>query len=281
MNLAKKKRKKSNSKKKKFNIKKVFKVKKSTKKRIIAFVSLFVFLASAVGGTLATALTVGSKTSYNFADDVEVAKGIDVSEHNGRIDWEKAKDEIDFAFIRAGYSGYSNGQLVADAQARRNLKKANKNEIPVGVYFYSQAITVEEAIKEAEFTLRLVRHYDIGLPIVIDVEYAYEKDGKIGGRLYDAKLKRKEATAIINAFCSTVEKAGYQSACYASTNFYNVKIDTKNLNKSIHIWVADYNKNLTYRGEYEIWQYTNRGKCSGVNSKYVDWNNWYNKKVGI
>lgn len=252
-------------------------LKQQTKIKITAIVAFAIFVVSLLGGMLATALTVGSKVSYEFEQNT-VATGIDVSKHNGKIDWDEAKSEIDFAFIRAGFRGYANGKLATDPQLKRNLKKANSNDIPVGVYFFSQAISVEEAIEEAEYTVKLVRHYDIGLPIVIDFEYAYEADGSIGGRLYKAKLSKKDATEIINAFCKTVEDAGYKSACYASSYFYKSKIEPKNLNDSIIIWVADYNKNVTYKGDYDIWQYTKTGKCKGVSSRYVDMNYWYNKK---
>lgn len=249
--------------------------KAKNKNKIIAISAIIGFIVVIVIGIIALSSLSGSKFSYEF--DGDVAKGIDVSSHNGRVNWNEAKDDIDFAFVRAGYRGYGNGEINLDRQLKRNLRKTNEYSIPVGVYFYSQAITVEEAEEEAEFAINAVRHFDISLPIVIDFEFANLKNGALGGRLYDADLSRKDASKIINAFCERVEKAGYKSACYANTYFYNFVIDKKSLNKSICIWVADYNKELTYKGDFDIWQYSDKGKCSGVKSQYVDLNYWYKK----
>lgn len=211
---------------------------------------------------------------YNFEKDV--AWGIDVSHHNGNIDWKKVKEKAEFAFIRVGYRGYSDGEIYQDKKATENLRGANKAKIPVGIYFYSQATTELEAEQEAEFAVNIAQKYKIDLPIVIDFEYAYA-NGKSTGRLYNAGLDEKENTALINSFCSTVKKAGYTPAVYASTYIYESHFDMKKLDKDIYIWVADYNKEITYDGEYDIWQYSEKGKLDGIGSKYVDTNYWYNE----
>lgn len=234
---------------------------------------------------LVLCLTVGAIVTHNHSDrsrselldiDKDVAYGIDVSAHNGEIDWDKVSGEVDFAFIRAGYRGYSNGTLFEDKCAKYNLKHAKRAAVPVGVYFYSQAITPEEAEEEADFVLDFIEHYRVTLPVVIDYEYAYD-NGELGGRLFHANLSKNECTQIISAFAKKVSDAGYTAGVYASTNFYETKINVKQLDKSTVIWVADYNQNITYDGYYDIWQYAKSGSCDGVPSKYVDTNNWYLK----
>lgn len=247
-----------------------------SKKKIAVLSIVAVVIIGILAGILSVALSSGSKEAYRFSG--EVINGIDVSSHNGKIDWDIASKEVDFAFIRAGYRGYSNGNILPDKKMKENLKNANENNLPVGVYFYSQAINEKEAVEEAEFVIKAIRKYDIGLPIVIDFEYAADKTGKHTGRLFEANLTQEEATNIVNAFCNRVEKSGYNSAVYASTYFYNSVFETKKLNKSITLWVADYNEELTYKGDFDIWQYTNKGKCNGVTSKNVDLNHWYLKE---
>jgi GH25 family lysozyme M1 (1,4-beta-N-acetylmuramidase) len=205
-----------------------------------------------------------------------VACGIDVSYHNGKIDWDTVSENADFAFIRVGYRSYSSGEIGIDKKAKYNLKHANSAGVPVGVYFYSQAINDEEAVEEAKFVLDKIKGYDITLPIAIDFEYAYS-GGEITGRLHEANLSKKERTSLINAFCKTVKDAGYTPAVYASTYIYESHINVKDLDKSTVIWVADYNKEITYDGEFDIWQSSETGKCDGVSSKYVDINYWYLK----
>lgn len=249
----------------------------SKKGIIVAVVSAVLVLAIVIGAVAIHNADRGFKT-IPLDVDKDVAWGIDVSAHNGSIDWEAVSSEADFAFIRVGYRGYSNGSLSYDKLAKKNLKQAKKVAMPVGVYFYSQAITPEEAEEEAEFVLDLIKGYRVTLPVVIDYEYAYEEDGELGGRLYNAKLGRSEGGKIVAAFCDVVEDAGYIPAVYASSSLYQTKINTKALSKNTVIWVADYNDKVTYLGDYDIWQYSKKGKCKGVSSTYVDMDYWYLKR---
>jgi GH25 family lysozyme M1 (1,4-beta-N-acetylmuramidase) len=217
----------------------------------------------------------GSKELVNINKDV--AYGIDVSYHNGKIDWKTVKDEVDFAFIRVGFRGYDDGLIHLDSKAKYNLKNANKYEVPIGVYFYSQAINESEAEEEAKFLISKIKDYDISLPVVIDFEYP-TKDGKNIGRLNEAGLSRKEKTNLINAFCKKVKASGYTPAVYASSYIYRSHINMRKLDSNIMIWVADYNEKVTYSGEYDFWQFSDKGSCKGVSSKYVDTNYWYIKQ---
>ena len=209
--------------------------------------------------------------------NTDVAYGIDVSHHNGKIDWSEVKSEVDFAFIRVGYRGYDDGGIHSDKKAKANLKGANENGVPIGVYFYSQAISEAEAEEEAKFLISKIKDYDISLPVAIDFEYA-AKNGENIGRLYEANLSKKEITSLVNAFCKKIKDAGYTPAVYASSYIFRFHLNAKKLDEQTMIWVADYNENVTYHGDYDFWQFSEKGKCKGVSSKYVDTNYWYIEK---
>lgn len=213
------------------------------------------------------------QTAYDFKKPV--AQGIDVSEHNGEIDWESISDDFDFAFIRVGYRGYGNGNILEDKYAKDNLKAAEKAGIPFGVYFYSQAVNAKEAKEEADFVLKIIKHYDLSLPVVIDFEYPTDSEGKSIGRLTEAQLGKKENTEIVNSFCDRVEKKGYISGLYASSSVLKYNFNLKDIDDTV-IWAADYNSKVTFDVDYTIWQYSKTGQADGVSSRYVDLDYWYN-----
>ena len=204
------------------------------------------------------------------------AQGIDVSEHNGEIDWEALSGKIDFAFIRAGYRAYGNGVIRKDVNAEKNMDACEKAGIPYGVYFYSQAITEAEAQAEAKFTLTLIKDRNPQLPVFIDFEYAADSGGSLTGRLYEKGLSRAKATDIVNAFCQEVEKADYLSGVYASSSMLAHKLNQSKFGENTLVWVADYNSSVTYSVDYTIWQYSKTGELEEIQSKYVDLNIWYN-----
>ena len=210
-----------------------------------------------------------------FETDAQYVEGIDVSSHNGQVNWQSVANAVDFAIIRIGYRGYGTGAVVEDSLFDSNMSAANDAGIPAGVYFYSQAVTKEEAREEAEFVLDSLKGYDVDLPVFIDYEYAHGSEGELTGRLYDAKLSKSEAAEIINAFCEKITLSGRYAGVYSSSSMLNQHIDTSRLNDDLYIWVADYNETVTYLGAYDIWQYTKSGSCDGVNSKSVDMNYWF------
>lgn len=251
-------------------------IKKLSKKSIIILSSLAVLL-------IIITITAVTKTGKHpvqsdfFNTNEKFVSGIDVSQHNGKIEWDKVAKATDFAMIRVGYRGYGNGALAEDSRYEENLKNASKEDIHIGVYFYSQATSPEEAEEEADFVLKLIKPYDIDLPVFIDFEYPYDSEGKHTGRMFNADLSGREAADIINAFCKKIMKAGCHAGVYSSSNVYTFDIKTSAIDKNIFIWVADYNSNVTYLGRYDIWQYSKNGSCDGINSKYVDLNRWYLK----
>lgn len=270
MPVKKKKRRKT---KKKQNKLKKLDIKKFIKKNTVLIIAVVVAIAVLIVCTVVG--SSGRKLPNPLPElDKDVAVGVDVSYYNEDIDWQSLKDEADFAIVRAGYTGYAKGNICLDDKLGDNLSGANDAGVPVGVYYYTQATTVKEAKEEAKFVLRHIKRYDISLPVFIDYEYA-QKDGEFVGRLYEASLSKEDAADIINAFCKVIEDAGYQSGVYASSSTYTTEIKTDSLLKTAYIWVADYNDKVTYKGDWDVWQYTEQGELSSVGSRFVDMNYWY------
>ena len=193
-------------------------------------------------------------------------KGIDVSEHQGRIDWERVKGNIDFAMLRAGY-----GRNNIDKQFIRNIEECNRLGIPVGIYWFSYAWNTEMARNEARYVLEAIKGYRVDYPISFDLEYdtlnyASKNGVTIGKRL---------ATDMINAFCSTIENAGYKAMNYANPDFINNKFYNSEVNYPL--WLAWYGVNEDKAKSYNcaIWQYTDTGVLEGINSSRVDYNYCY------
>lgn len=188
---------------------------------------------------------------------------IDVSKYNGSISWQKVAKACDGAIIRAGYRGYGSGKLVTDDKFKANIKAASAAGLPIGVYFVTQAVNVQEARQEALYTMELVKGYKLDLPIFIDSE-----DGNNGaGRADRGKLSRFNRTAILKAFCEEIEKGGYIAGIYAGEYWIKSYLDV-NLLKKYYLWVAKYSTKKP-SVPYNAWQYTDAGKISGI-SKNVD-----------
>lgn len=184
-------------------------------------------------------------------------QGIDVSKWQGDIDWDKVKGAgIEFAIIRAGYRGSVTGSLVEDPYFVTNMKGASASGIPVGVYFFTQAVNEVEAVEEASAVLQLVREYKLEYPIFIDTEGA-------GGNGRADGLDVETRTLVCEAFCRTIENAGYEAGVYGSRNWYNNRLYTDKLDKYF-IWLAEYRSIPLYQGYYQMWQYTSKGKVNGI-----------------
>lgn len=193
--------------------------------------------------------------------------GIDVSKWNGDIDWDKAKNAgVEFAIVRAGYRGSVTGSLVQDIYFDANMKGAAVSGVPVGVYFFTQATNEVEAVEEASAVLSWVREYEITYPIFIDTEGA-GGNGRADGLDIDTR------TLVCEAFCRTIENAGYQAGIYASRNWYNNNLHTQRL-EDYYIWLAEYRSAPLYQGYYRMWQYSSKGRIDGINGN-VDMNIMY------
>lgn len=229
-------------------------------------------------GTAIRAQALSHQSKYN---DCIKQWGVDVSYHNGTIDWEKAKaDGIEFAIIRVAYRGYENGKLKVDTQALNNMRNANAAGVPIGVYIFSQAISAAEAKQEADFIVKNIKGYKIDLPVVLDFEYVATGVG----RLYKAKLGKSAATSVCTAFCNRVKTLGYTPMVYANKSMYEDKTYAADFSQSYPIWMAHYNNSTSYAGEYEYWQYTSKGKVDGIRTKdnpYTDLNYRYYNTLRI
>ena len=184
---------------------------------------------------------------YDYFGFSDVMKGIDVSKHQGNIDWSRVK--VDFAIIRAGY-GKELSQK--DSKFDDNYAGCKKNNIPCGVYWYSYATSVEDAKKEAKTCLEVIKGKKFEFPIYFDLE---EK------RQFD--LGKKVCSEIVQAFCDIIEKAGYYAGLYCST-YYLTNFVTESVRNRYAIWVAQYNDKCTYSGQYGIWQKSSEGKINGI-----------------
>ena len=184
--------------------------------------------------------------------------GIDVSYYQGNVDWKQVKESgIEFAIIRLGYRGYGQeGKLVEDKMAYKNLEGALDAGLKVGVYFFSQAITVEEAIEEAEFVLKRIKVYDITMPVVFDWEY-------ISAEARTANMDKATLTACYQAFCSRIAEAGYTPMSYFNTYQSRQLMDLTQL-EDYPFWLALYSDRMTFPYRIEMWQYTDSGVVPGI-----------------
>lgn len=205
---------------------------------------------------------------YHFGEDgvssTDARVGIDVSRYQGTIDWKQVKNAgVRFAIIRAGYRGYQSGELMEDVCFRQNMDGANQNGIGAGVYFFTQAVNEQEAVEEAQMVLDLVKPYVISYPIVIDTE-------RVNGSGRADKLGKEQRTAVCNAFCRTIEEAGYTPMIYASSNWFKEQLNSDELPYAK--WVAHYGVSApSYGGAYHLWQYTSDGRIDGITGR-VDLN---------
>lgn len=195
--------------------------------------------------------------------------GIDVSSHNGSIDWNAvANAGVDYVIIRCGYRGYGSGVLVEDSRFRSNINGAINAGLKVGVYFFSQALDEIEAVEEASMVLNLISGYKLTYPIFLDVEYANSSHtGRADG------LSKSERTAVCKAFCQTIVNSGYQAGVYANKSWLEGFVDASQLS-SYKIWLAQYAKQPTYSGRYNMWQYSSTGAIAGISGN-VDLNMSY------
>ncbi len=194
--------------------------------------------------------------------------GIDISYYQGYIDWEAvAEDDIDFAIIRCGYRGYGNGDLVTDGNYYSYMNGALDAGLNVGVYFFSQAISTDEAVEEAEYVLSLLDGYDVSMPVVFDMEVLQED-----ARAND--LTSAQRAAIASAFCDTIKNAGYTPAIYGNTAYYMSKIDFDAIVGKYSIWLAQYYKKPFFPYSFSLWQYTENGTVNGIEGS-VDLNLYF------
>ena len=183
--------------------------------------------------------------------------GVDVSSHQGDIDWEQVRDAgMEFAIIRIGYRGYTSGGIYEDEYARANLEAARAAGLKVGVYFYSQALDEGEARREAEHCIEFLDGQSLDLPVVFDWEYAGE-DARSANITSDALM------ACTRAFCEAVEEAGYEAMIYFNPTLAESMLVLEELTE-YPFWLAMYSDKMTWPYAVEMWQYTATGSVPGI-----------------
>ncbi len=196
---------------------------------------------------------------YEVDGEITSHKGIDVSKYQGDIDWEKvAKAGVEYAIIRVGVRGYGKeGKIVLDEMFEKNLKGATQAGIQVGVYFFSQAITEEEALEEAQTVLDAISGYSITYPIVYDVEKTSASEGRMN------QLTVEERTKMARIFIDKIKEAGYTPMIYSNMEMWTVLLDMAAF-EDVEKWFAYYNTDLYFPYDYAIWQYTDKATIDGI-----------------
>ena len=189
--------------------------------------------------------------------------GIDLSYHQENVNWDELKESgIEFVMLRCGYRGYSEGGLVKDEKFDEYARACNERDIPLGVYFFTQAVSVEEAEREADFTLDLIRGYKISYPVAIDTEYVSDSQARTNVEEIDEDLRSRMCIA----FCERIREAGYYPMIYASENWIRRELDYGAL-QEYDFWAPQYLDENDFMYDFTIWQYTERGFIKGVDEQ--------------
>lgn len=238
------------------------------------------------GGYTASLVAAGAKLLsyvYNSENLVHQSRfdscsktyGIDVSYYQGSIDWNKVKAEgFTFAIIRVGFRGYgSAGTLVLDDRYYEYMNGAKAAGLNVGVYFYTQAITVAEAQAEADFVYKHIKSYSLELPVYFDIETVENAVGRLDG----AGLSKAQKTANVLAFLDRMTSYGYAAGLYTNISWYTYWLNGDEIAQKYPVWLANYTMNTAFTGPFDIWQY-GAGPVNGING-YADLNVRYINNV--
>ena len=210
-----------------------------------------------------------SENDFEFGEDgfltyvgddksIVVKKGIDVSRFQGKINWEKVKTAgVDFAFIRVGLRGTSEGKMLVDDTFEYNIKNATENGVDVGIYFYSQALDEEEAIAEAQLVLDNIEPYTVKYPVVIDIESADSDTARTN------VLTSDDYEKVARTFCEMVKSAGYMPMIYGNVKSFTLLMDAIDVD-DYGIWIAYYGTPLYYPYHFDVWQFTSKGRVDGI-----------------
>ena len=197
------------------------------------------------------------RNNYLYCLRQDSYPGVDVSAFQGNIDWQQVKDSgIRFAMLRLGYRGYESGKLVEDEYIQRNLEKTKEVGMPIGAYFFSQALTIREVDEEIDFMLKVLGDYELHMPIVLDWEIP-TADART------AKMDARTLTALQAYFCETMAEKGYTPMVYFNWHQSNTLLYLNEL-EAYPFWLALYSNRMTYPYHVEMWQYTASGRVPGI-----------------
>ena len=207
--------------------------------------------------------------------DYDVLRGVDVSEHQLDIDWKQvAASGVDYAYIRVGWRGYTEGGLFEDAYFERNIQGALDAGLHVGVYMFSQAVTVQEAIEEADFVLERIGKYNVTLPVVFDWEKIEAAEARSHG------LTMELRTDCARAFCETVKSAGYVPCVYFNRNLGYYGYDLTRLTE-YEFWFSLPESGFpNFYYACDMWQYSFTETVPGI-AEPTDMNLWFIAKPKV
>ena len=208
-------------------------------------------------------------------------RGIDISEWQDELSdlsWNKIKnDGIEFVIIRCGYTGYGKSKVKrVDKFFENNYNNAKKHGIPVGVYYYSCATSIEEAREEANFVLDIIKGKKFEYPIVIDTEDDHDINNTSNSNKSQASIGKRTLTPIIKTFCDILEEKNYYVSIYASTYWFENNLILDDL-QDYDKWIAQWSNSVSVDYEYGIWQYSSTGRVDGIvgnvdmNYSYLDY----------
>lgn len=208
----------------------------------------------------------GDRMTY---DGEKTMLGVDVSHHQGKINWQKVKSAgYDFAVLRIAYRGYGKtGSLNADRMFEQYYRDAKAAGLKIGVYFFAQAINEEEAREEAEYVLSILDGRKLELPVVYDPESILDDEARTDD------VSGAQFTANTQVFCATIKAGGYAPMIYANMLWEAFELDLTKL-AGISVWYADYEKLPQTPYDFAMWQYTNEGNVPGIKGK-CDLNIWF------
>lgn len=197
-------------------------------------------------------------------DSSNACLGIDVSEYQGDIDWAQVKAAgIDFAILRLGYRGTTQGLLNIDSRFEQNLAGAEAAGVSVGVYFFSQAISSEEAVAEAEFVLEALGGKKLDYPVVFDWEPPIPSEDLPAEQLRAYSMSGEAVTEFAVAFCERVKKAGYKPCVYTNKYMAYRFFDLEKWS-DYDLWYAEYQQAPSLYYNFRMWQYTESGTVPGI-----------------
>ena len=188
----------------------------------------------------------------------ESVSGIDVSYHQGDIDWEQVKASgIEFVMMRVGYRGYGeSSKLVEDTNFQANIRGASDAGLKIGVYFFSQALNLAEVEEEVDFLLERIEGWEIAMPVVYDWEY-------VSDEARTANMDARTLTDCSRHFCELVEEAGYQPMIYFNRNQAAHLLHLEELT-DYPFWLAAYTDRMGFAYKVDMWQYTDNGRVPGI-----------------
>ena len=198
----------------------------------------------------------GGFKRYKSADTI-ASVGVDVSSHQQDIDWELvAANGVEFAMIRVGYRGYTEGEIQPDDYFTQNIEGALAAGLDVGVYFFSQAMDEQEAREEARFVLDKISGYQLAYPVFFDWE-------KIGADARSDAMDLTSLTTVTDTFCSEIEAAGYQAGLYFNQQLGYEELHLPSL-QGYTFWLAEYNDTPSFTYDFDLWQYASDGSVDGI-----------------